>query len=248
MLIIDNISKQYSNGYWGIKEFTLEIENGQVVCIAGPNGSGKTTIIECALELISLTEGSVTYNNFNNNTLEYKRKVGYVPDEILLIEALTGNEYINFVKNIYEDVDNEKLKKLIELFNMKEYLDEPIETYSHGMKKKVQIVSAFMLNCSIIVMDEPTRGLDIEAIIILKKLMRKFISKGGGILLSTHNLISAESMCDKIAIIAGGKKLAEGNLSELKEKYNENDLEGVFMKCSLLSERSDKIEEIINDI
>lgn len=248
MLKIDNISKQYSNKFWAVKDFSLEINCGEIVCIAGPNGSGKTTIMNCILGVISTTKGKITYNDLPNTSLEYKRKVSYVPDDLILINALTGEEHISFVKSLYGNISEKKVEMLIDLFNMKKYLRKPIATYSNGMKKKVQIINAFMLDCSAIVLDEPFRCLDIESGIILKRYMKKFTSNGSSILLSTHDLISAEAISDRVSIIADGKKLDEGCLLELKEKYHADNLEDVFFKVAFLSERSKKIDTIINNI
>lgn len=140
-----------------------------------------------------------------------------------------------------------KKKKLIELFDMQDSLNKPIETYSHGMKKKTQLIAAFMLNSKFIVLDEPFRGLDVEAIIITKKIMHRYIEQGGSILLSTHDLIGAERLCNEISIISQGKKVAEGTVDELKKNYNSENLEEVFMKVSMLSSRSEQVEKIINN-
>ena len=248
MLQIKNLSKQYSNGHWGIKDFSLEIDRGQIVCIAGQNGAGKTTILNCILGVISLTEGEITYNGYSNKDIEFKKQIAYVPDEVLLIEPLTGNEYINFVRNMYGDICESKVCNLKQLFDLKEFFDEPIETYSHGMKRKIQLISAFMLNSSVIVMDEPLRGLDVESIITLKKLMEKHAGDGGTIILSTHDLIQAGSLSDKVAIISNGKKIIEGEVNSLMDKFNAQNLEEVFINCSQMSERTIEIEKIINNL
>jgi ABC-2 type transport system ATP-binding protein len=248
MLKINNISKRYSNGYFGIRNFSLEVNNGEIVCLVGPNGSGKTTLINSIFGIIKPTSGTSYCDDFQNNTLEYKKNVVYITDELLLIEDLTGREYIQFVSKIYGNVNEEKINSLIKLFNMEDYIEEAIKTYSHGMKKKIQIITAFMIQCKVIVLDEPQRGLDVESLIILKKLIRKFVSKGGSVLLSTHDLVSAENICDKMAIISNGNVKDIGTINELKSKYNSSDIDEVFLKCSSLIERSNNIEKIIDSI
>jgi ABC-2 type transport system ATP-binding protein len=247
MLTVKNIGKKYSNGIWGIENFSINVSGGEIVCIAGPNGSGKTTVINCVLDVINLTTGEIHYDNIPVKSEKYKKNITYVSDETILIDALTGREYLDFISKMYDLKNRTKQKSLIDLFSMDGALNQVISTYSHGMKKKLQIISAFMLGSKIIVLDEPARGLDIESVISLKKLMRKFVTGGGAILLSTHDLISAENLCDRMCIIAGGKEITAGTPSELKTKWDGKDLEEVFMKSSLLSERGEKIEQIIND-
>lgn len=247
MLAINNLGKKYSNGIWGIKNFSLEVFEGEIVCIAGPNGSGKTTIINCILDVISPTSGEILFNGIPSESVEYKTNVTYVADETLLIDALTGNEYIDFISKMYNLADHSKRKALTELFNLENALNQVISSYSHGMKKKLQLICAFMLECKIIVLDEPSRGLDIESIIWLKKLMKKFVQNKGAILLSTHDLVLAENLCDRVCILSHGEKIAEGTAEKLKAKYHGNNLEDVFMKSSLLSERGRGIEKIIDN-
>jgi len=247
LLTINNLSKKYSNGTWGISDFSIEISDGEIVCIAGPNGSGKTTIINCMLDVVSPTTGEILYNKIPSRQVEYKRNVTYVPDETLLIDALTGSEFVDFTARMYDMKSTVKRDSLVELFNLGEALHQVISSYSHGMQKKLQLICSFMLDCKIVVLDEPSRGLDVESIISLKKLMKKYAANGGSILMSTHDLIPAEELCDRLVVISQGKKIAEGTPAELKIKYESNDLEEVFMKSSLLSERGEKIEKIIDN-
>lgn len=247
MLEIHQLSKQYKNSVWGIQDFNLVINSKEIVGIAGPNGSGKTSLINCLLGIISPTSGNVELNGHSSQSKEFKQNIAYVPDDLILPEALTGREYLDFVTSMYELINAEKKEDLIEIFDMKQALNEPIETYSHGMKKKTQLIAAFMLKSKLIILDEPFRGLDVEAIIMTKKLMKRYVDKDGSILLSTHDLLGAEKLCNRIAIIAKGEKIAEGKIEELKTKHNSNSLEEVFMKVSMLGSRSDHFEKIINN-
>ncbi|ENQ3105067.1 ABC-2 type transport system ATP-binding protein [Bacillus sp. 491mf] len=247
MLKIHQLSKQYKNSVWGVQNFNLIINNKEIMGIAGPNGSGKTSLINCLLGIISPTSGNVELNGYSSQSKEFKQNIAYVPDDLILPEALTGKEYLDFVTSMYELINSEKTEDLIEIFDMKEALNEPIETYSHGMKKKIQLIAAFMLKSKVIILDEPFRGLDVEAIIMTKKLMERYINKGGSILLSTHDLLGAEKLCNRIAIIAKGEKIAEGKVEELKTQHNSSSLEEVFMKVSMLGSRSDHFEKIINN-
>ncbi|MCY8576796.1 ABC transporter ATP-binding protein [Bacillus haynesii] len=228
MFIIDNLSKTYKNNVTAVSGFQIKIEKNQIVAIAGPNGSGKTSIINSILGIITPTEGTILLDDLPNTTAEFKQKLAYVPDELLLPDALSAAEYLDFVSSMYNCTSNEKRRQLIELFDMKEALQEPIETYSHGMKKKTQLIAAFMLESEFVIMDEPFRGLDIEAVINTKKLMKRYAASQGSILLATHDMLSAEELCDKIAIISKGVKMDEGNGQALKYRHQKNDRRPFF--------------------
>ena len=248
MLSIKNLSKKYSNNFWGIQNFDLELKEKELVSIVGPNGSGKTTIINCLLGVVSPTKGTLSLYGQKNNTKKFKEYIAYVPDELLLIESLTGKEYINFVKSMYQNVNEEKIKKLVQIYNMEEAMEQIIINYSHGMKKKLQLIAAFMLQGKLIVLDEPFRGLDVESIITTKKMLNKFLKDGKSILMSTHDLLLADSLSDRIVIISKGRKVVENTSDILKKEYNCNSLEEVFIKASLDKSRSDKIDEVINNL
>ncbi|MCD7036036.1 ABC transporter ATP-binding protein [Metabacillus sp. GX 13764] len=247
MLEISRLSKKYKNRIWAVKDFDLSIAAGEIVALAGPNGSGKTSIINCMHNIIIQTEGEASLEGYPNTTPEFKKNAAYVPDDLLLPESLTANEYLDFVCAMYSQKPVLKRKKLIELFDMGKACDHPIETYSHGMRKKTQLIAAFMLESRLLTLDEPFRGLDVEAIIVTKKLMAKYAENGGGILLSTHDLLAAEAMCHRIAILSKGLKRAEGTAAALKKKYKSPNMEEVFMKASMLGERSDRFDEIIRN-
>lgn len=247
MLEIQNLSKKYKNNIWGIKDLDLFISSNEIMGIAGPNGSGKTSFINCLLGVMSSTSGKVELDGHSNKSKEFKQCVAYVPDDLILPESLTGKEYLDFVTSMYEIVNIKKKNDLIDLFDMNEFLKEPIETYSHGMKKKTQLIAAFMLESKLVILDEPFRGLDVEAIIVTKKLIYRYVNKGGSILLSTHDLLGAEKICHRIAIISKGKKVTEGTIEELKRNHNCDNLEDVFMKVSMLGSRSERFEKIINN-
>ncbi|SFB08510.1 ABC transporter ATP-binding protein [Clostridium frigidicarnis] len=248
MLSIKNLSKKYSNGFWGIKNFDLHIKEKELIAIVGPNGSGKTTIINCLLGVVSPTKGEISLNGKKNSEKEFKEDITYVPDELLLIDALTGKEYIDFVSSMYKNINKEKIKNLIQIYNMEEAMNEVITNYSHGMKKKLQLIAAFMIGSKLIVLDEPFRGLDVEAMIITKKIFTKLLKEGKSILLSTHDLLLADNISDRIAIISKGEKVEEDTNSELKKKYNCDTLEEVFIIASLDKNRSDKIDQAIYDL
>ncbi|ALC82122.1 MULTISPECIES: ABC transporter ATP-binding protein [Bacillus] len=247
MLTIENLTKTYKNNVTAVKDFNITVKPAEIVAVAGPNGSGKTSMINCILGIIKQNKGNIMIGDLTNEDASFKKKLAYVPDDLLLPEALTGKEYLDFILSMYECNSIQKRNQLIELFDMKKALSEPIETYSHGMKKKIQLIAAFMLDSTIIIMDEPFRGLDIEAVINTKKLMKRYTSNNGAILLSTHDMLAAEELCNRIAIISKGHKMDEGTTAHLKEKYGCSTLEQVFLKASMLSDRGARFDEIINN-
>ncbi|MDQ0418585.1 ABC-2 type transport system ATP-binding protein [Croceifilum oryzae] len=247
MLHIEQLSKKYKNNIWAVQDFNLSIYKEELVAMVGPNGAGKTSIINCLLGVISPTSGTIQLDTYPNQSKKFKQLIAYVPDDLILPEALTGTEYLDFVTSMYQYEDPEKQSSLIELFDIKGAMSEPIETYSHGMKKKIQLIAAFMLNSKLIILDEPFRGLDVEAIIMTKKLMRKYLQKGGSILLSTHDLKAAEYLAQRMVILSKGKIVAEGTIEELKVENQCTDMEDLFMKVSMLRDRSAQFEKIIEN-
>ena len=161
---------------------------------------------------------------------------------------MTGKEYIDFVSKIYIDIKEDFKNNLVNLFHIDTYLNEPIKTYSHGMKKKIQLITAFMVKSKAMILDEPYRGLDVEAIIILKKLIRKYVSNGGSAIISSHDLVSAEQLCDRMAIISCGSLLELGTIEDLKYRYQTDDIDEVFLKCSIKQDRGEDIEKLINSL
>jgi len=249
MLDISSLSKRYKKNQWAVKDFNLHIKPGEMVAIAGPNGAGKTTIINCLLGILQPTKGNVhLLHKYTNQSKYFKQRIAYVPDELLLPEALTGEEYLDFVSSMYECDHGEKRAALIEIYDMEKALKEPIDTYSHGMKKKTQLIAAFMLDSSLMILDEPFRGLDVEAIMVTKKLMKKYKENKSSILLSTHDLLTAEILCDRVAILSKGKKMADGTIKELKARYHGKNLEEIFLIVSELENRSERFEQIIQNL
>lgn len=247
MLIIDKVSKKYKNGHWGLVDFSLEVSPGEIVCLAGPNGSGKTTLINIIFQTITQTSGSVMYCGEYNSSVCFKRSVVCVPDETIMLELLTGKEYIEFVGQLYGCL-SDRAHKLISLFGMGAFMNSPIYTYSHGMKKKIQYIIAFMTDAKVIVMDEPYRGLDIEATIILEKLIENFAHRGGSLLIASHDLYMAEKICDRMVIISKGNMLDSAPVKKLKEKYKTDDIEEVFLKSAMLEGSYDRIKKKLHDL
>ena len=246
MLYVENLTKTYNNKIVAIKNLSFSLNKNKVLGLVGPNGSGKTTTINLILGTIKSDTGKILYENYKNDSLKFKQKVGYIPDELILPESLTGREYIDFILSVYAIKKNDKLKKLIKLYNMQDFLDILIKEYSHGMKKKLQIIVAFSLESEVIIIDEPFRGIDIESIIITKQLFKSFISSGS-ILLCSHDLNLIEELSDEVIMLYKGNTVAKGTSHLLKEEFQCEDLEEVFMKVAIGEDRKNEIGEIISN-
>lgn len=231
MLKITNLTKMYGEKK-AVDQLNLNIEKGEIYGFIGHNGAGKTTTIKACCGLISFDEGEIQINgkSIKEKPVECKRDIAYLPDNPDLYEFLSGIKYLDFIADIYgvSKKDREdKIKKYAEIFEMTQNLAQPIRTYSHGMKQKLALISAFIHNPKLIIMDEPFVGLDPKASHLLKENMREFCDNGGAIFFSTHVLEVAEKLCDKVAIIKQGKLVTCGSMEEVK---GDTSLEDVFLE------------------
>ncbi|MDD6796509.1 MAG: ABC transporter ATP-binding protein [Clostridiaceae bacterium] len=232
MLSIRNLSKSYSKGEKAIDNVSIEVKSGEIFGFIGHNGAGKTTTIKSVIGLLDFEEGQILINgnDIKKNPLKCKKDVAYIPDHPDLYEALTGIQYLNFIADIFEVEENERtklIKKYSEAFGITKNLGSLISSYSHGMKQKLALISAFIHKPKLLILDEPFVGLDPKAAHTLKGFMRELCDEGGAIFFSTHVLEVAEKLCDRIAVIMSGKIVASGTVNEVK---GDSSLEDVFME------------------
>ena len=233
MLQINHYTKQYSaDGPKAVDDLTLHIRPGEIYGFLGHNGAGKTTTIKACCGILDFTEGEILVDGMSiqKQPLECKKIMAYIPDNPDLYEFMSGIRYLNFVGDVYAiptDVREKRIAEYAGDMDITDALAEKIASYSHGMKQKLAIVAALMHEPKLLIMDEPFVGLDPKAAFILKKFMRRFCDNGGAIFFSTHVLDVAEKLCDKIAIIKGGKLLADGNMATVRG--NES-LEEIFLE------------------
>lgn len=236
MIEIKNVSESYVKGEKVIDNISLKIEDGTVFGFIGPNGAGKTTTIEMITGVLNIDEGDIFIDgkSIRKNPVEAKKQFGFVPDTPDAFEKLTGLEYLNFIGDVYGVSAKERLEKVEKLaneFQIYNSLRDRIESYSHGMKQKLLIISVLLYNPKNWILDEPMTGLDPKASYILKNLMKEHAKKGNTVFFSTHVLEVAEKLCDKIAVIDKGKIIFVGTCEELKEKSKTNSsLEESFLK------------------
>ena len=231
MLRIEHSTKKYGEKK-AVDDLSLHIEKGEIYGFIGHNGAGKTTTIKSVVGILDFDEGEIFIDgkSVKKDSLECKRVIAYIPDNPDLYEFMTGLQYLNFISDIFgveEKERKERIEKYSTAFEIKEDLASPISSYSHGMKQKLAIISALVHDPKLIIMDEPFVGLDPIASHLLKDIMREKCNEGGAIFFSTHVLEVAEKLCDKIAIIKGGKLIKSGTMEEVK---GDSSLESVFLE------------------
>ena len=236
MIEIKNVSTSYTKGKKIIDNMNLKIKDGTIFGFIGPNGAGKTTTLEMVTGVLQIDEGDILIDGKSiiKEPIEAKKLFGFVPDSPEVFEKLTGLEYLNFIGDVY-DVSPEKrleiVEKLAKEFKIYDHLQDRIQSYSHGMKQKLLIISVLLYNPKNWILDEPLTGLDPEASYTLKNLMREHSKKGNTVFFSTHVLEVAEKLCDKIAIINKGRIIFVGTVEELKEKMKKDStLEESFLE------------------
>ena len=231
MLVIKNFTKKYGDKV-AVDNLDLHIEKGEIYGFIGHNGAGKTTTLKCVVGILDFNDGEILINgdSIKDKPLECKKNIAYIPDNPDLYDYMTGIQYLNFVADIFgvdSGVREERIKKLADEFELTGHLGNPISAFSHGQKQKLAIISAWIHDPKLIIMDEPFVGLDPKAAHILKGMMREMCDNGGAIFFSTHVLEVAEKLCDKIAIIKDGKLMKSGTMEEVK---GDESLENVFLE------------------
>lgn len=238
MLKISNLTKTYAkNTFKAVDDLSLEVKPGEIFGFIGPNGAGKTTTIKCLCGIMPFEAGKIEIAGVNLSTdpLAAKRNIGYVSDSHVIYDKLTGREYVNFLADVYEvdaETRNKRVDKLLDLFKMRDNYGEQINTYSHGMKQKISIIGALIHDPKLWVLDEPMTGLDPASAYELKQLMREHCLAGNTVFFSTHVLEVAEKLCDRIAIISGGKLVLLGDMDEIKSRQNDESLEEIFLSVT----------------
>ena len=231
MLQINNLTKTYGDKK-AVDDLTLHIQPGEIYGFIGHNGAGKTTTIKSCCGILQFDEGEILINGISikDDPIACKKQLAYIPDNPDLYEFMSGMQFLNFIADIFEvsAVDRtSRIKKYADLLGLTDDLGQSIASYSHGMKQKLAIISALIHEPKLIIMDEPFVGLDPKASHQLKQLMREICDNGGAIFFSTHVLEVAEKLCDKIAIIKGGKLIKAGDTEEVK---GDSSLESVFLE------------------
>lgn len=238
MIKLTKLSKKYGD-FTAVDGIDLEVPKGQLFGFLGPNGAGKTTTLRMIAGILRPTGGTVEIGGIDigRNPVAAKMKLGFIPDRPFIYEKLTGGEFLRFVAGLYDQEGahvEHRARELLALFDLEEWRDELVESYSHGMRQKLIISSAFVHRPEVIVVDEPMVGLDPKAAKILKDLFREYTHRGHTIMMSTHTLEVAESLCDCIGIIQGGHIRAAGTMDDLRRHAagGARGLEDIFLKLT----------------
>ena len=231
MLNIEHLTKTYGEKK-AVEDLSLHIHPGEIYGFIGHNGAGKTTTLKSVVGILQFDQGEILIDgkSVQADPLACKRKIAYIPDNPDLYDYMTGIKYLNFIADVFgvsaED-RQARIRKYADLFELTADLAQPIAAYSHGMKQKLAIIAAWLHQPKLIIMDEPFVGLDPKASHLLKGMMRDVCDAGGAIFFSTHVLEVAEKLCDKVAIIKGGKLIRSGTMEEVK---GDDSLEEVFLE------------------
>ena len=231
MIEIKNVTKKYGNKK-AVDDVSFTVNDGDIFAFIGHNGAGKTTLIKSIVGIHDFDEGDILIDGMSikKNPVECKKLMAYVPDNPETYEHMKAIDYINFICDMYE-VDTETRVKNIEkyskLFGMDDKLNDTIDSYSHGMKQKIVLISALAHDPKILIMDEPFVGLDPKAVFDIKEILNEMTKEGKTVFYSTHILDVAEKLCSRVAIIKGGKLVKSGSMKEIK---GDKSLENVFME------------------
>jgi ABC-2 type transport system ATP-binding protein len=235
---LKHLTKRYGS-FTAVDGIDLVVPKGELFGFLGPNGAGKTTTFRMIAGILQPTSGAVEIGGIDllQHPIEAKQRLGFIPDRPFVYDKLTGREFLRFAAALYGQQGlavEKRIVELLELFELTRWKDELTESYSHGMRQKLIISGALVHRPDVIVVDEPMVGLDPKSARLLKDLFRQFVDRGGTVLMSTHTLEVAEAMCDRIAIIHGGKIIASGTMAEVQQQTASEDLglEDLFLKLT----------------
>jgi len=247
MIELHEVTKQYGSKT-AVSALSLRIERGELFAFLGPNGAGKTTTIKLMCGLLFPTSGTVRVGGFDLQTDgdKARRLLSYVPDQPYLYEKLTGREFFHFIADMYgmdPKRGQQRIDEMIELFNLAEFVDDLSERYSHGMRQRTVFAAALLHEPQVLIVDEPTVGLDPRSVRLLKDLLRREADKGTTVFLSTHSLDVVEQLADRIGIVEHGRLISCGTLAALRQQAEmEGPLEDVFLKLTEDAAQEQKLE------
>jgi len=231
---VTELVKDYGK-FRALKGISFEVSEGEVFGLIGPNGAGKTTTLRVVATLLQITSGSVTVFGYQlpKDAGEVRKIISYLPEEAGAYKNLTGMEYLNFIAKFFGE--GEKLQNMVqkglEIGNLGERINDKVDTYSKGMTRRLLVGRALMVNPRLAILDEPTSGLDVINAQEVRKIINSAVKAGTTVLLSSHNMLEVELLCQRIALINDGQIIASGTAEELKNKYDARNIEEAFVKA-----------------
>jgi len=221
MLRFDNVTRTYGSRV-AVDRLNLHVDRGELFALLGHNGAGKTTTIKMLVGLLRPSSGAIYVGPYNvvDNPREVSRLIGYVPDLPFLYDKLSGREFLRFVADMYGMSDGaaaEAVARESDRFQLKEFLDQLTESYSHGMRQRTVFAAALLHQPELLVVDEPMVGLDPHSIRLVKDLLKNYADSGKTVLMSTHTLEVAEAICDRVGVMKSGKIVFEGKVEEMRQ-------------------------------
>lgn len=231
MIEIKNVTKKYGN-IPAIKNITFDVNDGEIFAFIGHNGAGKTTLIKSIVGIHSFDEGDILINgkSIKDDPVACKKEMAFVPDNPELYEQMKAIDFIDFICDMYEvpqEIREKNIQKYAKMFEIEDKLNDTIDSFSHGMKQKIALISALAHNPKVLIMDEPFVGLDPKAVFDVKEIMNEMIKEGKIIFFSTHILDVAEKLCSRVGIIKKGELVKVGSMEEIK---GDESLEKVFLE------------------
>lgn len=244
LLEVEHLEKRYGPDTV-VADLTFEVCRGEIVGLLGPNGSGKSTTLHCITDIIEPTSGAVLLDGVPHHDRAAKNVFGFLPDDLALPESLRIEEILTLHRRLRPDFDDELAQALIGLVGLDDQRHKYLAHYSHGMRRKLQLVTALAHHPRLLVLDEPMRGLDPEASILMSSLLDAFRSQGGGVLAATHDLLAAERYCDRVVVLAHGRAIADGPPKELVATAGVASLEQFFVRVTGLEPGMAAAQELV---
>jgi len=229
---VKNLVKKYGS-FEAVKGISFDVNKGEIFGLIGPNGAGKTTVLRIVSTLLTITSGSVNIIDLElgEKPDEIRKLISYLPEDAGAYKNLTGKAYLKFIANFFDSKNTQEMvQKGIEIADLDERIDDKVDTYSKGMKRRLLVGRALMINPKLAILDEPTSGLDVINAQEIRKIIKDTAKNGTIVLLSSHNMLEVEFLCDRIALIDEGKIVEEGKPEGLMEKYHANNIEEVFTR------------------
>ncbi|MFZ7087518.1 ABC transporter ATP-binding protein [Curtobacterium sp. RRHDQ10] len=235
MLALRDVTKRYGRRTV-LRSVTTEVHEGAITGLLGPNGAGKSTLLHLVVGLVVPDSGSITMTDVAGRPVDRNGAVGFCPDDLPMAELLTGREYLDLVKGVRGvQVRPVVQDSLLRGLRLQHAADSLIATYSHGMRRKLQLIAALLHAPTVLVLDEPLRGLDPESTAIMTTLLRSYADRGGAVLLSTHDLLAADQLCDRVLVLSDGELRADQAITELRDAERGVSLEAGFLAMTGLA-------------